>query len=127
MPLEFGYIQGRPMMTAKLQEGKNRARYFEFLIDTGADYTLISKSDAQLLGIDYLKLETQEITVEVANLSVIHAKRAQVKMTLDNEEFTVPVLIAKENVERLLGRKGIFDAFDVLFQEKLGRVTFRRA
>lgn len=114
------------MMTAKLQKGKNRARYFEFLIDTGADYTLISKSDAQLLGIDYLGIDSQEITVEVANLSVIHAKRTSVKMILDSEEFVVPVLVAREDVERLLGRKGIFDSFDVLFQEKVGRVVFKR-
>jgi hypothetical protein len=49
------------MLTAKLQKGKNKARYFEFLIDSGADYTLISKSDAYLLGIEYEKIDTKEL------------------------------------------------------------------
>lgn len=79
MQLKFAYAHGRPMMTAKLQKGKNKARYFEFLIDSGADFTLISQTDASLLGINYHELETKEIKVEVADLSFIHAKKTTVK------------------------------------------------
>ena len=46
---------------AKLRVKKSKARYFEFLIDSGADYTLISKTDAYVLGIDYKKIRKKEI------------------------------------------------------------------
>ena len=113
-------------MTAKLKKGKNRARYFEFIIDSGADFTLISQTDASLLGIDYRDLKTKEIKVEVANLSFIHAKRTTVKCTIGNNDFSIPILIAKEEVERLLGRKGVFSNFEITFKEREQYVLFKK-
>lgn len=114
------------MLTAKLQKGKNKARYFEFLIDSGADYTLISKSDAYLLGIEYEKIDTKEIEIEVANLSFIHAKKSLVKITVGNHSFNTQILIAKEGVERLIGRKGLFTEFKITFKEKENTVIFNK-
>lgn len=114
------------MMTAKLRRGKNKARYFEFLIDSGADFTLISQSDASLLGIDYDELKSKEIKVEVANLAFIHAKKTKVKITIGNEDFDIPILVAKEGVERLLGRSGIFSKFEITFKERVNLVLFRK-
>ena len=125
MQLKFPYSNGRPALTAKLRKGNNKARYFEFLIDSGADFTLISQSDALLLGIEYKSIKTKEIKVEVANLTYIHAKRTNITITIGNNNFAVPVLVAKEEVERLLGRKGVFDKFDVTFKEKSQEVIFK--
>lgn len=126
MPLKFPYIQGRPMLMAKLRHGKNRARYFEFLIDSGAGVTLISKADAFLLGIDYSKLPGKEVRVEVANLTFIHAKQIRLTLTIEGQDFSIPVMIAKEEVERLLGRKGIFENFDITFKELEKEVIFKK-
>ncbi len=54
---------------AKLRKKNGKARYFELLIDPGADYTLISQYDAQLLGFKYKAIKQKEIKVEVANLA----------------------------------------------------------
>ena len=115
---EFPYIRGRPLVTAKLRYGRERARYFSFLVDTGADYTLISKSNAVLLGIDLAKLKKEKTKVELANLSFIEAYRVRLEITLGDLNFKIPVLVADEEVECLLGRKGVFDKFDVLFKER---------
>lgn len=48
----FPYVKGRPSITVQLGIPEGRSRYFELLIDSGADYTVISKSDAMILGID---------------------------------------------------------------------------
>jgi predicted aspartyl protease len=114
------------MLMAKLKKGKGRARYFEFLIDSGADFTLISKADAYLLGIDYKELPGKEIKVEVANLAFIHAKQTRFTISIEGHDFTIPVLIAKEEVERLMGRKGIFENFDITFKELEKEVIFKR-
>lgn len=112
------------MLMAKLRKESGNARYFEFLIDSGADYTLISKYDAALLGVEYEQIEGKEITVEVANLTFIHAKRINLILTIEGQDLIVPVLVAAEDVEALLGRKGIFEHFDILFQENREQVIF---
>ncbi len=121
---KFPYIKGRPMIMAKLGLSKNKSRYFRLLIDSGADYTLISKSDAAVLGLNYKNINTKEIKVEIANLAFIHTKKSHLTITIEDNSFKIPVLIAKEEVECLLGRKGIFDKFDILFREKEGQVIF---
>lgn len=112
------------MVTVQLKASQGKARYFEMLIDSGADYTLIPKTDALLLGIDYNSIDSQEIKVEVANLAFIHTKRTNIILTIHDIEISIPVLIAKEEVECLLGRKGVFDVFDVIFQESKNQVVF---
>ena len=125
MQHKFPYINNRPKLLAKLREGKGKARYFEFIIDSGADYTLIANSNAIILGIEYNKLKTKETKVEVANLAFIHAKQTTLTITIENNSFNIPVLVAKEEVECLLGRKGIFDKFDITFQERQKQVIFK--
>ena len=111
---------------AKLRKGGGRARYFEFLVDSGADFTMISKSYASLLGVEYDKIKSAEIKVEVANLAFIHAKKTTFILTIEGNDFSVPVLIANEEVECLLGRKGVFEIFDITFQEKQQHLVFKK-
>lgn len=110
---------------AKLAFLPDKSRYFEFLIDSGADYTLISQSDALYLGLEYDEFESEETKVEAANLSFIHTKMALFILTIEGKNFRIPVLVAKEKVEPLLGRRGVFENFDVIFQENRQQVVFK--
>lgn len=112
------------MLMAKIRKQDGNARFFEFLIDSGADYTLISRYSAQLLGIHYKDIQAEETQVEVANLALIHTKKVQLILTIESHDINIPVLIANENVSPILGRKGIFENFDVLFQERDKQVVF---
>lgn len=111
------------MVTAKLNFN-GVGRYFEFLVDSGSDYTLISKSDALILGVDLNHLKTSLIRVELANLEFLEAYKIKLKMTLFDQELIVPVLIADTEVECLLGRKGVFDQFDIVFKERQQKLFF---
>ena len=115
------------MITAKLRKPRGKARYFRFLIDSGADYTLISQKDAFLLGINYKKIRRKEIKVELANSSSVSAKKIELLLSIENLEFKIPVLIFKKEVDSLLGRKGVFDLFDITFKEREGFIVFKRA
>lgn len=97
----------------------------EFLVDSGADYTLISASNAFLIGIDYKKINKPEMKIEVANLTFIKTKKVHLTMCIENQIFCIPVLVANQEVENLLGRKGFFDKFDILFQERLQQMIFK--
>ena len=67
---------------AKLSFGENTPRYFEFLIDSGSDYTLISQSDALVLGIRYQDIRSSESTAELADLNIIHTKKINLELKL---------------------------------------------
>lgn len=118
------YIRGWPKLLTKVRKTKNKIRYLEFLIDSGSDYTMIWQGDALLLGIDYKTLKGPEITAEVANFDLIHSKKVNLEININDHFLNIPVLITKEKINPLLGRKGVFEKFDVLFQESQQQVTF---
>lgn len=124
--VKFPYIKGRPRITARLFLRKKKFRYLELLIDSGADYTMISKQDASVLGIVYKKIKQPETRIEVANLTPLKAKRISLKIIIGEELFTIPVLVADGVVESLLGRKGIFEYFDITFRERNNEVVFEK-
>lgn len=101
-------------------------RFFEFLIDSGADYTIIPRSDALIIGLEYPKISGKEIKIQTANLSYMHAKEVKLYMTFRDYIFTIPVLIAKEEVDRLLGRKGFFNKFEITFNEHASVVKLKK-
>jgi predicted aspartyl protease len=113
------------MIVARLKTPHGIGRFFEFLIDSGADYSVISKADAHTLGIDLKVIHGEEVSIELADLHVLKTIKIHLLMTINGTELEVPVLIAEENVECLLGRKGIFDRFEIVFREKEQEVIFR--
>lgn len=112
---------------ARLRQKSGPIRYIELLVDSGADYTTISRSTGLRLGLDYQKIQGSEIKLEVANLTFFFAKKVNLLISINGHEFPIPVLIAKVEVEDLLGRKGVFNHYDVLFQENQQQVTFTNA
>ena len=109
------------MITAKLSFN-NVSRYFEFQIDTGADFSLISKYHALILG---LKLSNAEIVqMELADCSNINVWKSELKITIADSEFLIPIMITDAHVDPLMGRKGIFDKFDVTFKERDQKTIF---
>lgn len=115
------------MLTAKLGKKGGQPRYFEFLIDSGSDYTIIPQSDAAILGVNYKELSTKEIEIHTANLTTMHGKEARMILTIGKFDLNIPVLIIKEEVERLLGRKGVFSEFEITFKERNNTVVFKKS
>lgn len=126
LSLKFPYIKGRPFILVKLGTANENLRYFRLLIDSGADYTLISEKDGQLFGLDYNDIYTKEIKIEMADSSFIHAKKKILLMNIEGVELKVTALITKENVECLMGRQGVFENFDILFKEVDQEVVFTK-
>lgn len=116
-----GTISFFPAITA-IFSGKNGNKISTLLvIDSGADITLLSKSDAGSLGIDLEK--GKEISVRGIYPKLVSAFLHQVEIKIGNFEFEIPVLFSTSNeTPRILGREGIFEKFFILFDEK-GRQT----
>lgn len=122
---KFPYIKGWPKLTLRLKCNRKRARYLTFLVDSGADFTLISERDSLLLGVDYSQLPSPELELTLANDACMRAKKMPVSMQIAGRRIKVPTYIAKGDFDPLLGRSGVFEHFDILFQERLQRVVFK--
>ncbi len=114
------------MLRAKLSTDHEEGHYLRFLIDSGADYTLIPKSAAIMLGLNYKKLSTTEGTVEASNHTYIKTKTSHLHLTIDTVSIKIPVLVCEEEIECILGRKGVFENFEITFREKQQEVVFRK-
>lgn len=124
--VEFAYEKARPKATVQLKVPGHRSLYFEMLIDSGADYSIISQYDASRLGIEYDRIENEEKETEMADHSTMKTKETNVLIIINNIEIHIPIHISKKHLEPIMGRRGVFDAFDILFQQRKNIVTFTR-
>ena len=91
-------------------------------IDSGADTTLIPFSTGEFLGLTYKESEVVKIGGLIGTTKAI---RKKVTVKIGEVEFILNVTWAlTESVPALLGRKDVFDKFDVTFKQKDGIVIF---
>ncbi|MBL7169498.1 MAG: retropepsin-like domain-containing protein [Candidatus Aenigmarchaeota archaeon] len=121
--IEFDYIEDDPIIPIKLKNG-NRILILDFFIDSGADMSMIPLSFAKKLGFDNWKIEEIENARGVEGGEIPYFVR-KAKMKIGNKNFDVRIACAlQENVPFLLGRKDIFDKFQVCFNDKTKKVKF---
>ena len=103
--------------------GPNGRNVVEYLyIDSGADFTIIPYRLGLYLGLQVDGEEVQTVQGISGGIGVIYAT-AQVTIG----ELTIPARIAwaqLETVPLLLGRADVFDAFEITFKQREGRILF---
>jgi len=125
LSVHLPYVEGRPEVTAQLKSDTGESRFFEFLVDSGADMCTISKSHAAQIGINYEHLDTKEENIEMVNFQSVHGKKSMATLSFRGFEKEIPILICKEAASPLLGRKGSFEMFDILFEERKMQITLK--
>lgn len=125
MRYSFSYIKGKPKIVTTVLNDKGHERYVEFLVDSGADYTILSKATAGFLDIDYKTIRSSEIHLEAADMRTIKGKKVHLVIKIGGKNILTPVFIANQVVENLLGRRGIFDHYEITFKEKSKQVVFK--
>lgn len=120
----FPYINGKPSIVLELINDQGRQRYVEFLIDTGADQTVISSTNI-LIDLDYKDIPGPEVNLEMANSSFFKAKQMNFVIKICGGNVLAPVYVVNQVIENLLGRRGIFEHFDITFQETKQQVIFK--
>ena len=94
-------------------------------VDSGATFTIFSTDDANRIGIDWKNGASQMIVV--GNGSFILTYIHNLSIQIGEWQITAPIGFS----ERLgvgfniLGRKGIFDQFQVCFNDRTRKVTFQ--
>jgi len=95
-------------------------------VDSGAAFTILSTDEALRIGIDWQKGSQQMIVV--GDGSFIPTYFHDLSIEIDKWQVTAPIGFS----ERLgvgfniLGRKGIFDQFQVCFNDHVRKVTFQK-
>ncbi len=95
-------------------------------VDSGATFTIFSTDDAYRIGIDWKNGASQMIVV--GDGSFIPTYIHNLSIQIGEWQITAPIGFS----ERLgvgfniLGRKGIFDQFQVCFNDRTRKVTFQK-
>ena len=98
---------------------------FDFLVDTGADCTIIPKSVAGDLDIDLSALPKMRFCGIEGKSITAYLTKITIKITNTPIEITC-ALSSNERSPFILGRKDIFSNFNISFDNKNGLVRFIR-
>lgn len=115
-----------PYIPLALKIGKSWRRFWTF-VDSGATYSILRASEIEDLNFDYKKGKL--VNVQVGDGGFIPVYLHQLVISLDDFEFPATVgFSARLGIEfNLLGRKDIFEVFDVTFSDSRGEIIFKAA
>lgn len=87
------------------------------VVDTGADFTMFSRKDAFLFGIDLKKETIEEETFGIGGKERIFLYK-NLNIKLGNKKLRIPVgFLDRNDVPALLGRQDFLELFKVCFEQ----------
>lgn len=125
--LEDGSIVHRPLIPFCLSWHSNTINTFGIL-DSGSDTTIIPLEMARFLNLDLEKNNK----IFGLDRNFVRVKEAKVNLTIgnDRENYTLPIAVHVpiENVpiNIVVGRQGIFDNFEITFNQLLKKIRFKK-
>lgn len=115
----------RPVKNIDVISGEKTIN-LEFLVDSGADFSVLGKETGKALGFEQTNGE-KIYTGETAGGGQISYLIREVKMNI--EQYIIPVTVAwllEDNYEELLlGRENVFDSFDIEFKQTDETIIFK--
>jgi len=124
LSLEKGKVKTFPVINLGLiKKSSNEEFSFLVLADSGAEVSLFTKSDAELLG---LPLKTgKKIDIGTVSGDKFSAFLHPVIIKIREERFKINIAFSeKDDTPRVLGRNPIFSYFFVIFDDKSKKTVF---
>jgi len=98
---------------------------FEFILDPGADCTMLPRYMANLVGVQILP--PPDTYIHGITGQGMPAYKGQVKLKIESEEFEIRCLFTESNrTPFLLGRVDFFTLFDVHFDNRNNQIVLKR-
>ncbi len=98
-----------------------------FLVDTGADVSMLPRSWAERLGIKLKDLPSHHMLNASGKEVKVCRGEMTIKLQKNSEELTIScTFAASDKVPPLLGRLGIFENFTLEFSHRKKTVSFKR-
>lgn len=115
----------RPVANLILQN-RNWATGLSMYIDSGADISAIPLNTGKLLGLDKTNANIKKMR-GLGGPDVEYIEKTITFVFNEKEEIDAPVAwVLIEGTPALLGRKGIFNKFKIIFDEKEEKIKFHR-
>lgn len=90
----------------------------EVIIDTGADYSLLPKRYAGVLGIDLVKDCFTETTLGIGGSETVYQYK-NLSVKIGERQIQIPVgFLERDDIPPLLGRLGCLEIFRIIFEDK---------
>lgn len=124
LSLKKGKVITFPAINLSLFKGGSGEEFsFLVLVDSGAEVSLFTRGDAELLG---LSPETgKKVNIGSVSGDKILAFLHPAVMKISEEKFKVDIAFsARDNTPRVLGRNPIFSYFFVIFDDKSKNTIF---
>ncbi|MBR9691467.1 hypothetical protein GOV06_01650 [Candidatus Woesearchaeota archaeon] len=129
VPRADGTLRKAPFIPVHVTNKFGRSMEVIALLDSGADYTVVPKDLAELLGLKESKKENDTGgiggKVKVRNSRL----RFRLKGNRENYPLDVPALILQdknEDVPLLLGRHGFFEHFHITFKQDKEKIVLKK-
>ena len=99
-------------------------RSFKFIVDSGADVSLVPRSIADLVGIDLAEANRlRSFGIEGSGVDVL---QGNLTVKIGACELELPCLFSsREDSPTLLGRAGLFDHFSIVFDNQKRKIVFK--
>lgn len=114
----FGTIR-RPIAEVSFKHHTNTIwQPVTMIIDTGADYTLLPRFFASILGIHLIKDCRVIITQGVGGKSSVYLLKKKLRVKIGDFEREIPLgFLRNDYIPPLLGRQEFFETFRVVFHK----------
>lgn len=127
-PYQYGFIDNRkipyPIIPITLNTIRGK-RPYAFIMDTGADDSTLPYIMIQLLGIKERTLKKS--AAQGIGKELVTTWGGNVTIMFGNETFDIPCsFVDHDNVPFLLGKTGIFDRFNILFDNNQQMTVFEK-
>lgn len=98
---------------------------YRALLDSGADYCLLPKTIGLDLG---LKMPTKPSGTSHGVGGEVPVKHVRLNLLIGSFKLktTFAWFYTQDNIPVIIGRKGIFDQFNIDFRQKEGKIIFRK-
>jgi hypothetical protein len=98
-------------------------RAYGFILDTGADVTTMPHYMLTILGLDEKKLN-KSTAMGIGNTPV-NIRETTITIRIGTVDFSVPCSFTDNNqTPLLLGKEGLFDTFNIFFNNSKNQVEF---
>jgi hypothetical protein len=106
----------RPYATVSIKAKNTDWIPVEMLVDSGADYTLLPRKYAELLGIDFSKC-TPKTTLGIGGSETVYFYKS-IMVRLGSWQKEIPVgFLARNDIPPLLGRLEFIEVLEVTFKD----------
>jgi len=100
-----------------------------FLLDSGADYSVLPIEVAEILGLDLSNPAEQSSGVGGSVNTIKSNAKIIIKNAHETYNFRIPIHILmnrNSKIPPLLGRVDFFDQFEIIIKQKIGKVILKK-